>query len=825
MRIASAGRFAGHSLNSVSALTALALLSALSAATLTGCGIGDVSTSSSTAASVIPPLTGKIMGGQTPILNATVKIYTTGVISTPCTSSACAATDAGYGQGTFLQEATATAQPIPGIWITNGGSNYTQPPVITFSGGGGGTGAAATAFLGSGASAGQVVGITVTSSGSGYTSAPTVIFTPASGDTTGAGAAATTGYGGYDAPGGNFSFAGGYYCPAGEFAYIVASGGQPGNTSNAPNSAIELVAALGRCEDLYTLTGGVYTGYTGQPVTVNELTTLAAAYALGNFSSTVSNGVVTFGAPATNNAPQVSGISTGTTTKAAGLYHAFLNAKNLADPTNPSVQLTAPTNPVGNSSAILPTALMNTIANVLANCVNSTSTNAQCTGLPGGADIFTAAKTLAANPTFSGSSSAVTAFYNLPTGSAQFSPILAAAPNDYSIAIDYPATGTTISYPMSGALDVNDNFYIGNATYNTASAGTPTTPVNVVSFSSSGAYGSSPSAAGFSDAYSLAIDSNGKGWIGNGGTGASSGIGYFTSNNAGVSSATTITAASVVTSAHSGLIKVYALAVDRSNNIWAFGVQQTNGLSNLYRAPSTFVSGLKTWVAQPSPQPEPLVLPASNFIGLAIDPNQNVWTTAGTTVTVVENTGTASAGGQTYTVSSPTSATASGSPAEGIAFTGTASATKAWISSYNTTAGIQLFTPTYDTNTIGVKTIASSTFVQPTSVTGTLFNEADGAGTVWLADYNSSSVQAFNPTSSAAYKYLPCIGGSTTCTSAFASPGKPISVAIDSTGSIWVTVPMAGSVATTASPGSIVQIIGSAAPTWPLLSLGMLGKP
>lgn len=59
--------------------------------------------------------------------------------------------------------------------ITNGGSNYSSPPIVTLIGGGG-TYTSATAVLGTGAQAGTVVSITVTGS-TGYTSAPTVIIT------------------------------------------------------------------------------------------------------------------------------------------------------------------------------------------------------------------------------------------------------------------------------------------------------------------------------------------------------------------------------------------------------------------------------------------------------------------------------------------------------------------------------------------------------------------------------------------------------------------------------------------------------------------------
>jgi len=62
------------------------------------------------------------------------------------------------------------------IVVTNGGSGYTGPFAVTFTGGGG-TGAAATATVGGGV----VLSVAVTNGGSGYTSAPTPVFTAGGG--------------------------------------------------------------------------------------------------------------------------------------------------------------------------------------------------------------------------------------------------------------------------------------------------------------------------------------------------------------------------------------------------------------------------------------------------------------------------------------------------------------------------------------------------------------------------------------------------------------------------------------------------------------------
>lgn len=73
------------------------------------------------------------------------------------------------------QQAKATVDAtrrVSSVTVPDGGSGYTSPPTVSFTGGGG-TGAAATAVL----SGNSVASITVTNQGTGYTSAPTVTLT------------------------------------------------------------------------------------------------------------------------------------------------------------------------------------------------------------------------------------------------------------------------------------------------------------------------------------------------------------------------------------------------------------------------------------------------------------------------------------------------------------------------------------------------------------------------------------------------------------------------------------------------------------------------
>lgn len=716
-------------------------------------GCGIGTTSASTSPLTIPAIAGKAYGGPTPIVGATVKLYVTGV----------GGVSTGYGQATMVQEANQQ-----------------------------------------GSSAGQD----------------------------------TDQYG-------NFKFAGGYNCPAGQFAYVVASGGNSGG--NAVNNNSLLVAALGRCEDLYNSVGaGVYSGYKGGTIFMNELTTIAAAYALGHFATVTGGGTgsgaaVLIGAPATNNAAQVGGISTGcvagvgtcAVTAAAGLAHAFQNAANLVNVfANSGTATGAYANLPGNSNAVVPQQLINTIGNILIACVNSTGGTANdpsaCGQLFGattiGANVptntFSAMVNLAANPTLGGSTANVASLFNLALPALSvYQPALTSTTglNDYSIAINYPAA-LGFTFPQSGALDINDVYYIGN------SGGSATAPVNVLSLSSNGSLlGASATNTNFKNAFSLSMDALGTGYFGNGSASGNNALGVFTTSG-GVPStpANLAITTSTLGNQTAGLLKVYATAVDRQNNLWVLGATNSGSFSYpMAMCPPGISTTSNNCVGEPGSSGTV----SSTGVMLGIDPNQNVWTGLTQSVAVLENTGTALTPTYPTTIPAADTATVAPNPVIGIAFTGNAASPSVYVSGYknSSTPGVQ--TMTYTQSGAGVASITAGTnqfggtTSSSTTITGAYTDAADGAGTIWVASYNDHALFQTTPgaTTPAAYKVQPCIGGATSCNAAFnATTGKPTTVAVDSTGSLWVTDPGAA---------NVVQIIGSAAPTWPLLSLGKTGTP
>ena len=105
----------------------------------------------------------------------------------------------------------------------------------------------------------------------GYTSLPTSLLagTGVTVDSNGNGYVLTDGNG-------NFSLQGDITCPsASSQVYVEAIGGNPGLAAGTNNAALAMMAALGSCG---SLNSGTY-------IFLNEVTTVGAAYALGQFAN------------------------------------------------------------------------------------------------------------------------------------------------------------------------------------------------------------------------------------------------------------------------------------------------------------------------------------------------------------------------------------------------------------------------------------------------------------------------------------------------------------------------------------------------------------
>ena len=228
---------------------------------------------------------------------------------------------------------------------------------------------------------------------------------------------------------GSFNITSDYVCPtATTQVYLVARGGNPGLTSGTNNAALVMMAALGNCGGLTSSTN----------IVVNELTTVASAWALSQF---MSPGAIIGSTP----------------TNSTGLINAFTVANNLADT---STGL-APGSALPNG-AITESAKLNALADVLAGCVNSDGSSA-CNPL------FTAATTSDGTPTNTLDAALniarhpannALAIFKAVGSRGPFQPVLSTQPNDWTMSITYAGGG--LNLPGSLAIDSGGNVLVAN---------------------------------------------------------------------------------------------------------------------------------------------------------------------------------------------------------------------------------------------------------------------------------------------------------------------------------------------------------------------------
>ena len=268
-------------------------------------------------------------------------------------------------------------------------------------------------------------------------------------------------------PDGNFSITGDYSCPSATAqVYLVATQGNPGlGTGNNP--ALAMMAALGSCGNLSST----------QFITINEVTTVAAAWALAPFTRDISD----IGASSTN---------------ARGLANAFLNAQLIAD-TSKGVTATLPSNLTTEPGKIY------ALADAIASCINSNGTT-------GCSPLFTAA-----TPSVGGApTNTWDALINIVKNPANnvggvflaigpqppFATTLTAAPNDWTLSLT--VTGAGLSLPEGLAVDSQGNVWATNRSGIVSAVNPQGTPLSSTGFGSANA----------GDAFDLTIDPNDNIW-------------------------------------------------------------------------------------------------------------------------------------------------------------------------------------------------------------------------------------------------------------------------------------------------------------------------
>lgn len=644
---------------------------------------------------------------------------------------------------------------------------------------------------------------------------------------------------------------------AGPFLYLTSTGG---NTGAGVNSNTYLINALGPCS--YLESGSVNPSL---KASINEATTVAAAIALGRFIYVdTTKAAVYINAPANNNA--VTGSCSGTGSSmvcaSAGLSHAFANAYNLVDGINfagvspsgggrTSIVANPMTGTPANATAVVPQAEISALANIIQSCVNSTGGSG--TGGSGGGsdgtacgslfslaatasgtvptDTIDAAINIVQNPTRS-----VGSLFSLIPPTPEFTPTLSAAPHDWSVGIFYPGTIANFSQPQSVALDANDDAYVP------AILAASSNPVNgsVTAFSYNGTQlwttGSNSTICGV---VSDATDTAGNVWVTNststsfcstGNSAGAGGIYGFSQASSGSAVTPTFTFNNASTENVQGA--AWAIATDRFNNLW-YGRKSSScntsagsgaNVNPVCVAEIPYNSGsygaainLQTFVSGTGIQGTPL----TNDISIVVDSKQNIWVAAfetgsDTPIGVIPNTGT---------LASPTYAggsTAAALTVQSFGLLAIDSTGNAWSGSPSSIYHYSLSGTTVGAQTAAILGSGSISNSKPQG------GEFDGSGNLFFTNESSSGqVWFFSPANGAAGltaavtagDLVPCYLPSTSTTTCTVGSGFPRSLQVDSAGALWVAAPnnSIGSSSATAV-GSLVQMLGIAAPTWPQLS-------
>ena len=246
---------------------------------------------------------------------------------------------------------------------------------------------------------------------------------------------------------GNFALSGDYTCTQGQAVYMVAVGGNPGLTGSVNNTAIVQMAGLGTCPAAGNLAAQV------PYLVINEVTTVAFAYAMSGFATTAFN---------------VSSDATGATAMA----NAMANTSNIVN-----LQWgQAPAVANGNPNSINPQAKLYALANIVAACVNTSSPTS-----PGCANLFKFATT----STGTSATDESNALFNIAHNQAQnvgniwsltpsnpvFTPTLTSQPTDWTMPVIYTGLvsqpGVIInnqisSGPFNIVFDAKGNTWIGD---------------------------------------------------------------------------------------------------------------------------------------------------------------------------------------------------------------------------------------------------------------------------------------------------------------------------------------------------------------------------
>ena len=520
---------------------------------------------------------------------------------------------------------------------------------------------------------------------------------------------------------GSFSITGDWDCTSNTavygdnpLLYITANGGNPGLPGTVDNSAISLIAALGSCSGVNDTTS----------ISLNELTTVAATYALAPFMADATH----IGAQGAN---------------VVGLANAFKTANLLVD--------TATGGAPGRSlpvNATVPVSELNSLADILASCVNSTGVDGTCSTLfsaatPNGGTSPTDVTGVILN-IVSSPASQVSTLFNLGRALAPFQPALASSPADWTLAVNF--TGGGLNAPAGLAVDAAGNLWVANAAGNSV---TELSDIGTLLTGSTGYTGSN----NIFGAQGIAVDTNGNVWVAD--TLLSSVV-ELNVDAGVVKSSSTFT--------NGGLNGPTGIAIDSRNNLWVanFAGGSVTELNS---------SGIPVG-SSPLTGSAMLVAPS----GIAIDGVGNVWVSDNQASDVVEfrnDQVLLSAAG--YTDGSMLAP-------EGVAID---RSERAWIADTGTNAA-SLLGPNGDS--LLSTPLLGGGLSTPSALA------VDGQGTVWAANCQTSG-----SISELTFGQLTPLSPA----SGLGTFNSPCSIAVDASGSLWTA---------NSGDDSVSEIVGIATP-------------
>jgi len=553
-------------------------------------------------------------------------------------------------------------------------------------------------------------------------------------------AAGTSGYGGASAllsttpavtdVNGNFIITSDYTCTSGQQVYLYVTGGDSSGTGAGANPAIGLLAVLGTCPASGSFVQAV------PNVEINEVSTIAAAYAMAPFAT---------------DATHVS--SSGTAAALTGIANAFANAAKFYDITGASGQAALVLTPGSETTVSYPNEgyvpydMVNTLADILADCVNTVPTTgansttilaSTCTTLLNTAtsdgtstgtvpsDTATAAINIAHHPAANPDT-----LYTLMPTSPPFEPVISTPPTDFALFVMW--YGQTInSYSGGLAIDASGSAWI---------AGSPGTVIT-----SGGNFVTGHTGYAFQQG-TIALDTIGDVWIVNGG---------------GVSEFSTSTGAQKYTFSRTAPpFYPDGGAIDGSNTLWVTESVYQNNTYPDHETIDTFTSiggmGSSSYINTTLQHPG----------GLAFDGSGNKW--------IIESNGVAEVSGAAVTFNSIGSGTVASPNSLALDHAG-----DVWITEPGSNSVVEL-----SSGGSLLNSISASQLTSPESIA------VDGLGQVWVANYSGSSLTELSNSGavlSGGYGYN---GGSYLYDIPFEAPiifgglNYPTSLAIDGSGDVW----------------------------------------